>query len=57
MEIALIAHDKKKADMLKLVNENKNILNKHTLIATGTTGGMIEEKAGLAVKRFITNRS
>lgn len=54
MLIALIAHDKKKADMIQLVEEYKTFLNDHELIATGTTGGLITERTGLLVKRFMS---
>ena len=49
MKIALIAHDKKKQDMLRFVQENITVFQKHHLIATGTTGKMIKETAGLDV--------
>lgn len=54
MVIALIAHDKKKEDMIRLVDENKSTLSKHSLIATGTTGGLITERTGLSVKRYLS---
>ena len=38
MNIALIAHDKKKNDMIELAIKYKDTLAKHTLFATGTTG-------------------
>lgn len=49
--IALIAHDGKKAEMVTFVKNNKKILQKFNLVATGTTGKYVEE-AGLKVKRF-----
>ncbi|WP_208559585.1 methylglyoxal synthase [Marinilactibacillus kalidii] len=52
MNIALIAHDKKKEDMIKLATAYKYILEKHTLYATGTTGTRIIEETGLDVHRF-----
>lgn len=52
MNIALIAHDKKKNDMVAFVVAYKNIFAKHTLYATGTTGGRIQEATGLDVHRF-----
>lgn len=42
-QIALIAHDNKKADMMEWAKYNKGTLTKHHLIATGTTGKMLEE--------------
>ena len=43
LNIALVAHDNKKQDMLEWVRFNDNVLKQHNLIATGQTGGMIEE--------------
>ena len=40
MRIALIAHDKKKSDMIKLAIKYKDVLAKHEIYATGTTGTM-----------------
>lgn len=52
MNIALIAHDKKKDEMERLASAYQNILAKHTLYATGTTGGRIIDATGLPVHRF-----
>ncbi|KAB7672948.1 methylglyoxal synthase [Bacillus sp. B1-b2] len=52
MNIALIAHDKKKDDMVAFVLAYKNIFAKHTLYATGTTGTRINEATGLTITRF-----
>lgn len=52
MNIALIAHDKKKDDLVKLVIEYKDTLKKHRLFATGTTGGRVIDETGLDVHRF-----
>ena len=52
MKIALIAHDRKKDLMVKLVTAYQPILEKHELFATGTTGGRISEATGLPVHRF-----
>lgn len=52
MHIALIAHDKKKEDMIKLTTAYKDILEKHHLYATGTTGTRIMNATGLDVSRF-----
>jgi len=41
--IALVAHDKMKADMVEWVRWNKDILSRHKLICTGTTGRMIQD--------------
>lgn len=52
MNIALIAHDKKKELMVDFCIAYKAILQNHCLYATGTTGSFIIEYAGLAVHRF-----
>lgn len=49
MKIALIAHDKKKIDMIQLTMKYKDVLARHTLYATGTTGQRIEESTGLSI--------
>jgi len=55
MEIAIIAHDGKKADMVQFLNKNKEILHQENikLIATGTTGAKAEV-AGFKVKKMLS---
>ena len=48
--IALIAHDGKKQDMLKWCMDNKEILQQHNLSGTGTTARMIADHVGLKIK-------
>jgi methylglyoxal synthase len=50
--IALIAHDKKKDELLEWVKFNKEALKKHELFATGTTGFLLEAEIGLDVNRM-----
>ena len=50
--IALIAHDNRKRDLLEWVEYNKGSLEKHNLFATGTTGLLITKETGLEVTRF-----
>jgi methylglyoxal synthase len=52
LNIALIAHDKKKDDMVRFSSAHKKILAQHQLFATGTTGKRIMEATGLPVHRF-----
>ncbi|WP_163537640.1 methylglyoxal synthase [Gracilibacillus sp. YIM 98692] len=52
MNIALVAHDKKKQDMVNFTVAYSNILKNHTLFATGTTGKRISEATGLTLERF-----
>ena len=55
MEIAIIAHDGKKVDMVHFIIKNKAILQKENikLIATGTTGGKVES-VGIKVKKMLS---
>ncbi|WP_396161260.1 methylglyoxal synthase [Flavobacterium sp.] len=55
MEIAIIAHDGKKADMVQFLNKNKTILSKENIkiIATGTTGARAVA-AGFKVKKMLS---
>ena len=50
--IALIAHDSKKKEMIEWCSENKDILQRHFLCGTGTTARMIADKTGLPVKGY-----
>jgi methylglyoxal synthase len=52
MNIALIAHDRKKDDLVRFAVAYKPIFEKHTLYATGTTGLRIMEATELPVHRF-----
>lgn len=54
MNIALIAHDKKKELMVQFCIAYKGILSKHNLVATGTTGGLIIDATGMDVHRFLS---
>ena len=49
MNIAIITHDKKKQLMIELCSEYKEVLEKHTLYATGTTGLMVMGATGLNI--------
>ncbi|MDU4959831.1 MAG: methylglyoxal synthase [Sporomusaceae bacterium] len=54
LTIALIAHDRKKEEMLLFVREHKELLENKRLIATATTGRLIAENAGLSVKTYLS---
>ena len=41
--IALVAHDNKKQDLLEWARYNRDLLAHHELLATGTTGTLLEE--------------
>lgn len=53
MNIALIAHDNKKKLMENVCIAYRHILSKHNLYATGTTGRLVEETAGLTVHKYL----
>ena len=50
--IALIAHDSKKAELIDWCEANKHILKNHFLCGTGATARMITDKTGLPVKGY-----
>lgn len=50
--IALVAHDGKKPELLQWVKDNKDILGRHKLFATGTTGAIIEKETGLKINKM-----
>lgn len=50
--IALIAHDNKKDDLLSWTKFNQDTLALHNLYATGTTGRLLAEKLGLNIQRM-----
>lgn len=52
MKIALIAHDRKKDNLIQFAIAYRDILAEHDLYATGTTGTMIEAETGLAITKF-----
>ncbi|MBQ9133531.1 MAG: methylglyoxal synthase [Clostridia bacterium] len=52
MKIALIAHDKKKDDIIELAKRYKDVLAEHELFATGTTGTLIMGETGLSIHRM-----
>ncbi|MDR1860609.1 MAG: methylglyoxal synthase [Bacteroidales bacterium] len=43
LTIALVAHDQRKADMVEWALFNAETLSQHTLVCTGTTGGLIKK--------------
>ena len=43
LTIALVAHDRRKSDMVEWAVFNADMLSKHKLICTGTTGGLIQQ--------------
>lgn len=50
--IALVAHDNKKSELLEWTMTNAHMLKNHNLFATGTTGRIIKENSGMDVTSF-----
>jgi methylglyoxal synthase len=48
--LALIAHDQKKADLVEFVLRHRDVFERHSLVATGSTGRLIHEKVGVEVE-------
>lgn len=58
LTIALVAHDRRKADMVDWALYNSDMLSKHKLVCTGTTGGLIRkalEDKGIEVEVVCMN--
>ena len=56
MNIAFLAHDKKKELMVQFCTAYKSILIKHSLCATATTGRLITENTGLPVTLLMSHK-
>ncbi len=54
VRIALIAHDKKKDEILALARDYVGVLRQCRLVATGTTGGRIATELGLDIERMLS---
>jgi methylglyoxal synthase len=52
--IALVAHDNKKKDLIEWAIYNKTVLSRHELIATGTTGRLLEESLDRPIKKLFS---
>jgi methylglyoxal synthase len=50
LSLALVAHDAKKEDMVRLVEAHKEVLSGLELTATRSTGRLIGERTGLKVR-------
>ena len=53
-QIALIAHDNRKGDLLDWARYNRGTLGEHDLYATGTTGSLLAADLGLRISRFVS---
>ena len=56
MNIAFLAHDKKKELMVQFCTAYKSILSKHTLFATATTGRLIADNTGLSITMLLSHK-
>jgi methylglyoxal synthase len=52
--IALVAHDGQKQSIVDWVRYNKAILVEHEILATGTTGGLVEQVLGIPVRKLLS---
>jgi methylglyoxal synthase len=50
--IGLVAHDNKKPDLIEWARFNRHLLDDHQLVATGTTGTLLEDSLGLGVMKL-----
>ena len=56
MNIAFLAHDKKKELMIQFCTAYKSVLSKHNLYATATTGRLISDNTGLPVTLLLAHK-
>lgn len=50
--MALVAHDNRKEILIEWAKKNRDILVRHKLYGTGTTGKLLQNSLGIKVKRF-----
>jgi methylglyoxal synthase len=48
--LALIAHDAKKSALVEFATRHRDVLERFPLVATGSTGRLIQQKTGLTVE-------
>ena len=53
-KIALIAHDRKKDDLVDFAKKHKDFFEQYELVATGTTGGRITQATDLEIHRYLS---
>ncbi len=56
MNIAFLAHDKKKELMVQFCTAYKSVLSKHSLFATATTGRLIADNTGLPLTLLLSHQ-
>ena len=52
--IAIVAHDNKKQDLLAWAKYNREALSGHKVVATGTTGALLESEINVPVSRVLS---
>ena len=52
--IALVVHDGQKQSIVDWVRYNRAVLVEHEILATGTTGGLVEQVLGIPVKKLLS---
>ena len=50
--IGLVAHDNKKRDLIEWSRYNRVLLERHDLVATGTTGTLLEDALGVGIEKL-----
>ena len=50
--IGMVAHDRKKRDLIEWATYTRHVLAQHELVATGTTGMLLEEALGVGVQKL-----
>jgi len=50
--IALVAHDNKKKDLIEWAKFNRDSLAKHKILATGTTGTLLEKTLNIKIEKL-----
>ena len=56
MNIAFLAHDKKKELMVQFCTAYKSVLSRHNLFATATTGRLIADNTGLHITMLLSHK-
>lgn len=52
LTVALVAHDNKKKDLISWCTHNNKLLQDYKLVATGTTGKLLQQEVGLEIQRL-----
>lgn len=56
MNIAFLAHDKKKELMVQFCTAYRSVLSRHSLYATATTGRLIADNTGLPITLLLSHK-